>query len=113
MVRLVVDDEAVPVADLLHVDVGAVVGGDRDRPDLVASIAQDPGVEAQPLLDPALPLVHQVAQRHDDQRRDAVAGDQGQRDLGLARTRGLDDDPPASGLLPCLHRGLLIRPQHR
>jgi hypothetical protein len=54
------------------------------------------------LLDPPLPLIHEIAERGHDQRRDTVAGNDRERDLRLARARGLDDDAALSALFPGL-----------
>ena len=110
---LVEDHEPVAVADLPHVDPGTVVGRDREGPHLAPPVPEHAGVEAQPLADPPLPLVHQVAERRHDQGRDAVARDDGQRDLGLAGAGGLDDDAPAPCALPGRDGRLLIRAQRR
>ena len=82
---LVEDHEAEAVADLLHVNVGAVVSRDRDRPHLAPPVSEHAGVEPQALPDPPLPLVHEIAERCDDEGRDAVAGDDEERDLRLFR----------------------------
>src|SRR5207245_3741344 len=53
------------------------------------------------------------AQRRHDERRHAVAGDDPQRDLGLAGAGGLDDDATPAGLLPGRDGGILIGPERR
>jgi hypothetical protein len=65
------------------------------------------------LADPSLPLVHQVAERRHDEGRDAVAGDDGQRNLGLAGAGGLDDHAAAPRALPGRDGRLLIRAERR
>ena len=110
MVALVENQQAELVAEPLRMDAGAVVGGDRHRPDAKDVVADDPRIVAQPLQDPAVPLVHQVAHGRDDQRARGRRGHDRQRHFGLARAGGHDHASP-SGRLPRVDRGLLLRPQ--
>src|SRR5262249_59691335 len=103
----------VAVAPLLHVDPRTVVGGDREGPDLAGAVADPTRIEAEPLTQAPLPLVHEVAQRRHDERRDAMTRDDRKGDLGLARPGGLDDHAPASSLFPGSDRRFLIRTQWR
>ena len=65
------------------------------------------------LEDPPMPLVHQVADRCDDQRGRARFGHRRQGDLRLARAGGHDDLAAAIGLPPRVQRRGLLGPEGR
>ncbi len=87
------DQQTKHLAQPLHVNAGAVVSRHRDRSHAIRVVADDPGVEAQALQDPAMPLIHQVAHRRDDQRADRRLLHDRQRDLRFAGPSRHHDDP--------------------
>ena len=105
---LVEDHQPEPVAHPFHVDVGAVVGRDGDRANLVPSVAEDACVHAENLADSPVPLVHQVPDRCDDQRGYPALVHRSQCDDRLARTRRHDDLAASVDLLPGSQRFVLV-----
>lgn len=93
VVLLVKDDQAEAGAHLVHVDVGAVVGRDGNRPDIEEVVAHDPGVKAQGSEDSPVPLVHQVSHRGYHQRGGLGLRHRRQRHFGFAGAGRHDDLP--------------------
>ena len=72
------------------------------------------GVEPEALPDAPLPLVHEVAERRDDEGRDACGGRRWpERDLGLSGAGRLDDHAATARALPRLNGRLLVGPERR
>ena len=113
VVNLIVNDQPITVADLLHVNPGAIVGRHRDGPDFLPTIAEHAGVEAEACANAALPLVHQVAQRGHHQGGRPMLRHQGHGDFGLPGSGRLHHDTPAARPFPRIDRRLLIGPERR
>jgi hypothetical protein len=110
VVLLVEHQQAEPAADPGHVNAGAVVGRDGDGADAEHVVADDAGVVAEPFEDSAVPLVHEVADRGDHERRDLGLGHDREGHLRLARAGGHHDDAVARGE-PGIQGGPLLGPE--
>lgn len=92
-------------SQLGRMDAGAGIGSDRYGTKVMTLVTEDARIDAKSSKDPAMPLVHQIPNRCDDQRRQASLGEDREGHLGLARTRGHNDDavscnrPSIEGLL--------------
>jgi hypothetical protein len=94
VVYLVVDHEREPVAVALGVDVGRVVGRDRQRRNLVVAAAEEPDLDraAEGLRQDRVPLLQEGERRHDDQCAAADALHGSHRHGGLAGAGRQDHD---------------------
>ena len=108
MVAFVEDHESELMAEPLHVQVRGIVGGHGDGLDVVVSPADQPDFGVELAGNHAVPLLHQVDGRNDDQRAALDAGHAHERDESLARAGRQYDDAPSARLPPGVHGLLLV-----
>ena len=109
MVALVEDQQAEAVAPALQVDVGRVVGSDRQRLNVVGTPAHQADGDVEGLAQLAVPLVEQVDGGSDDQRWPSGLANGQNGDPGLAGAGRQHHDAAAALLPPCLDGFRLVR----
>ncbi len=67
MMALVKNNELELIAKFSHVNRGAVIGRDRDRPVVEGVVTNNSRVKVKRCQDSPMPLVHQIPHRSDDQ----------------------------------------------
>ena len=92
VVAFVEDDQAEAPAEVLHVQVRRVVGGDGERLHVVLAAADDAHRVAEGDAQDVVPLADQIERGGDDQRAAALVVDGQAGDPGLARAGRQDDD---------------------
>jgi hypothetical protein len=92
--------QAEAAAQVLHVQVGRVVGRDRERLHVVVAAADDADLGCEGGAQSVVPLAHQIQGRRDDQRAALAVVDGHVRDQGLARPGRQHDDAAETGGLP-------------
>src|SRR5262249_18831496 len=100
MMALIEDDQSEAASETVHIQVGRVVSGYRQRLDVVVSAAEQTDLDAKAECELVIPLVHEVDGRRDDQRRPAGLLDGHAGKVRLPGPSGEDDDAPAPGLPP-------------
>jgi hypothetical protein len=112
MVGFVGDEQAEPVAVLVDIPVGAVVGRDCERADVVTPATEDADLVRELLAERVgergVPLVHQVDGRGNDECADAGVGDGLQSEERLPAAGREDDRPLPVVRTPRVECGLLI-----
>ena len=109
VVAFVEDDESEAVSQPLHVQIGRVVGGHRDRLDVVIAAAQEPDFDVEAQGELVVPLIQEVDRRRDDQRGPAGFFDRHAGEVGLAGS-GRQHDHSSSARIPPGLQGLdLVR----
>jgi len=109
VVGLVDDQEFEAIAQLVHVPVGALVGGDgqrREPADAVAVASDRAPVHGADL---AKPLIEQHARRHEGESAQPGPFHGGQSDAGLAAPGGQGDDATSLPEFPGRQRSFLVR----
>ena len=95
VVALVEHHQPEAVAEVLHVQVGGVVGRHGQRAHVVLAAADDADRDAERRAQDVVPLAHEIERRGDDQRAAPLVLDGEAGDPGLARARRQHDDAAA------------------
>src|SRR5262249_59436795 len=103
------DDQTELVAPAFEVDVGGIVGGDREWLDIVVAAAEQTNGRAERAKQFAVPLIHKWNGRRDDERRPTDVGDGQQGDKRFAGARWKDNDAAATCVPPGCQGFLLMR----
>ncbi len=93
---LIENDQLESVPKRWHVDAGAIEGGHRDGLHIVSVVSDNTGIIAEAIEDSPLPLIHEIANRGDDERATTLIGHDAQCDFGFAGSGRHDDDTLAS-----------------
>ena len=95
MVALVEDDEPEARAEVVHVQVRRVVGGDGERLDVVLAAADDADGDAERGAEQVVPLADEIERRRDDERAAPLVVDGQHRDVALSGPGGQARRRPA------------------
>ena len=117
MVAFVEHQQAETRAQVFHVQVGRVVGGDSQRPQVVLAAADDAHRYAEAGHQTVVPLAHQIESGRHYQGAAAAKIDRHVGHQGLAGSRGQDHYAAATGRIPGSQRlalvGARLAPDHR
>jgi hypothetical protein len=104
-------DETEPTAEVLHVEVGGVVGGDGQWVQRILAAPDHADLDAEARAQEIVPLPHEVERRGDDQRAATPFVDRHDRDVTLAGARRQDHDAAPLRLLERVERLALKGPR--
>jgi hypothetical protein len=100
VVTLVEHDQAEPRPQVLHVQVGRIVGGDRQGPDAVFSAADDADFRVEARPEKIEPLPDQIQSGRDHERAAFSICDRHDRYVALAGAGGQHDHATAASTEP-------------
>ncbi len=111
VMRLVDDEQVEPVAEPVHVPVGALERRDGHRRELAHAVAVAADRPAVGLLQLAPPLVEEHPGGHEAEAGEPRPRHRGHRHAGLAAAGGQDDQAAPAGEFPGAERRLLVGSQ--
>jgi hypothetical protein len=96
VMALVEDHEAEAIPEVLHVQVGRIVGRDGEGMHLVRAASHDPDLGGKARAEKIVPLANQVERRSDDQRAPSSIVDREHAEVALAGPGRQHHDPAAA-----------------